>query len=100
MDKIKDLAPLGLFCAFGTKLIVFGASLPEMGTMFAIASIIGIATYMEKNKKISDFTSVINQQNGVIQQMAAKQAEMKLDFEKLRNEMVGVRLKDGFKKVG
>jgi hypothetical protein len=78
MEKVTNLIPMGLFCAFIGKLIMVGVNPAECGVGF------------KKETKIQEVIDTVNRQNEVIAKMAT-------EIDNLKTAIVGVKMGAGFK---
>ena len=90
-NKISEHFPIVLLSILTIKSVIFGTTLPEMGCVLGIASIVAISTYMQRTKKLEEHAIVLSKQNEVIQTMA-------LELSKVKNAMEGIKLTNGFTK--
>jgi hypothetical protein len=81
MNQVKQHLPLLLLSSLVLKQLIVGISASEMGTAIAIASIVALRDYLEKNKQIQEIESsvkkeleevktIVKTQNEVIEKMA------------------------------
>lgn len=92
MDRIYDLVPMGLFCAFIGKLVLFGVNAAECGVALGLVALVAMKEYVgfKKDKKIQDVIDTVNKQNEVIAKMAT-------EIDNLKTAVVGVKMGAGFK---
>ena len=93
MDTMKKYVPVGLLCAYVLKLIALGTNFPEMGVVFALTAYVALRDYVEKHKKIQEMSAVIAKQNEILAKMAT-------EVDAIKTSMVGLKMNQGFKKVG
>lgn len=92
MDRIYRLIPMGLFCAFVGKLIVFGVNAAECGVALGLTGLIALKEYIghKKNQQMEEIIKTVNMQNDVIAKMAT-------EIDNLKTAIVGVKMGTGFK---
>lgn len=92
MDRIYNLVPMGLFCAFMGKLVWFGVNAAECGVALGLISLVALKEYIShtKNQKLQDVVDTVNRQNEVIAKMAT-------EIDNLKTAIVGVKMGAGFK---
>jgi hypothetical protein len=92
MDRIYRLVPMGLFCAFIGKLIIFGVNPSECGVALGLISLVALKEYVghKKDVKLQEVIDTVNAQNQVIAKMAT-------EIDNLKTALVGVKMGTGFK---
>ncbi len=92
MNKLYNVLPMGLFCAFIGKLVIFGVNAAECGVALGLISLVALKEYVgfKKDKKIQDVIDTVNRQNEVIAKMAT-------EIDNLKTAIVGVKMGAGFK---
>lgn len=92
MEKVTNLIPMGLFCAFIGKLIIVGVNPAECGVALGLIALISLKEYIShtKNQKLQDVVDTVNRQNEVIAKMAT-------EIDNLKTAIVGVKMGAGFK---
>lgn len=95
--------PKGMFFAYLVKMLIITPSFSDMGILIALASVVGVEIFLEKQKSIDevkdacakqvqDIQIVVNKQNDVIAQFA-------VEFSKMKNDVSGLRIKQDFQKI-
>jgi hypothetical protein len=92
MEKVTNLIPMGLFCAFIGKLIMVGVNPAECGVALGLIALISLKEYVgfKKETKIQEVIDTVNRQNEVIAKMAT-------EIDNLKTAIVGVKMGAGFK---
>lgn len=92
MNKVYDVLPMGLFCAFIGKLVWFGVNPAECGVALGLISLVALKEYVghKKDLKLQEVIDTVNKQNEVIAKMAT-------EIDNLKTALVGVKMGTGFK---
>lgn len=106
MNQVKSNLPLGLLAALVLKQLVVGCNASEMGVAIAIAAVVSLKDYLEKQKSIQEISTkvtkdiddmkhIIKTQNEVIEKMAKA-------LDENRTGLASVKLSQGMRstKVG
>lgn len=97
MKEFNKYSSIGLLVAFIGKLLIFGTSIPEMGVVLGLISLIGVKEYLEKNLEIQEIKKIIEKQNIVIEKMAQEIMFCKDNISGLKMQS---GLKNTFKNMG
>lgn len=104
MDKILNLFPKTLLAAYIIKMITLSPTVNDVGILLALASVVGIQLYLEKNSTVEDVRTDCNKQLAAIKETVNKQIEvisqMSIEVARVKTDMQGVRLKAGFMEAG
>ena len=115
MNSVIKHAPVGLLFAFTVKMLLAGTSPSEMGVVFALASLVGIKEYLDKNRYFSDLERTLNTKLSdvndsskknleQIQDIVAQQQkvinELKDELSTARSAFTAMKMSHGVRKVG
>lgn len=93
MEKIKEWIPKGFLFAYLVKMLVVSAGYADIGIIFCVSAYAGLQMYLEKHIALQQMGEVVKKQNQTIEAMA-------LAFDKLRNDMSGIKLRNDFQQAG
>ena len=114
MDNFERLLPKGLILSYLVKMLIVSASIADVGILMTLAGIMGSQMYLEKNKKVQQIEKSLNQRYEEVVQANLKAnedtkrvcektvtvvQEAALEIAKLKNDMSGIKLKEGFKRI-
>lgn len=101
MEKFSHLLPKGLLLSYLVKMLIITASFSDMGITFALCSIVGLQTYLEKSKTIKEVEETVykrvDEQNLTIAKQNQLLEQFAIEFTKQKNEMAGIKLRSDFK---
>lgn len=89
MENLKKYFAQALLLSFVIKMLAVTPSFADMGIVFALGGLIALQTYLEKSTSVQEVKEFVNKQTEVINTMA-------VELHKVKNDMEGVKLKNGF----
>ena len=100
---MEKYLPLGLLSVFTLKVMIFSASLADMGIVLGLAGLLALKDHLDKqktirqiqdetNKSLEDMKYTLKLQNDVIEKMARAADEQ-------RTSTAGLKLAQGMRKV-
>lgn len=92
MELFSRYSPLAILLLFVTKMLFISASPAEMGIVFALAAIVGLEKYMERNSHIQEMKISIEKQNEVLKKMA-------IEIDGMRTNVSAMKLHQGMKRT-
>ena len=103
METLKYLIPRAIFLSYLVKIIVVGPSVNDVGVIFALSVVSGLAIYTEKKQSIQDTKEEFNKQLEEIKTVINKQSEVinlqAIEYAKLKNNIEGLKLKNDFRSI-
>jgi hypothetical protein len=89
MERLEKMLPLSLLSLLAGKALFVGTSMAEMGMLLGLVVLQSLNAYLDKNKKLQEIQKIVNEQNKVIEKMAAEIVTVKENVStiKLQNTM-------------
>jgi len=101
MERFNKYIPTGLLVAYVTKMLITGSTLPDMGILLGLISVVAISTYMEKNETIKEMGEALKKDTTEMRQVITKQNEaltkMAVELDTMRTSVTSVKMGQNFR---